>query len=160
MAQGRTPLDLLSAELAGFLRPSATGGGTSTDVFAWGNGANYGLVRPADLHHVTCSASSLRSANTSADAQNRVSLAANVWRSMPCRAYEQHPLDGQQVSAACPQGTGSTSVATAPARLDALRRLRVTTVAAAKFHSVALIEDGRLFSWGFGRGGRTGDAVP
>ena len=54
------------------------------------------------------------------------------------------------------QGTGSTSVATAPARLDALRRLRVTAVAAAKFHSVALIEDGRLFSWGFGRGGRTG----
>lgn len=48
-AQGRTPLDLLSAELAGFLRPSPTGGGTSTDVFAWGNGANYGLVR-ANAH--------------------------------------------------------------------------------------------------------------
>lgn len=61
-------------------------------------------------------------------------------------------------STACAsQGTGSTSVATAPARLDALRRLRVTAVAAAKFHSVALVEDGRLFSWGFGRGGRTGE---
>ena len=43
-AQGRTPLDLLSAELAVFLRPGASGGGTSTDVFAWGNGANYALV--------------------------------------------------------------------------------------------------------------------
>ena len=47
-------------------------------------------------------------------------------------------------------------MAAAPARLDVLRRMRVTAVAAAKFHSVALMEDGRLFSWGFGRGGRTG----
>jgi len=47
--KGRTPLDLLSAELAGFLRQSPTGGGTSTDVFAWGNGANYNLVSVIEL---------------------------------------------------------------------------------------------------------------
>ena len=92
--QGRTPLDLLSAELKGFLLPVC--GATTADAYAWGSGANYGL------------------------------------------------------------GTGSTSVTATPARLEALRGLRVTALAAAKFHSVALTADGRVFTWGFGRGGRTG----
>ena len=37
-AQGRTPLDLLSAALKGYLEPGAPG-----DVYAYGNGANYQL---------------------------------------------------------------------------------------------------------------------
>ena len=37
-AQGRTPLDLLSKALKGYLTA-----GTSTEVFSWGNGANYQL---------------------------------------------------------------------------------------------------------------------
>lgn len=56
-------------------------------------------------------------------------------------------------------GTGSTSVAATPGRLEGLRGLRVAALAAAKFHSVALTADGRVFTWGFGRGGRTGAHV-
>lgn len=97
LRQGRSPLDLLSAELKALLRPCAGGGGaTTTDAYAWGNGANYGL------------------------------------------------------------GSGATGVAVAPQRLEALRGERVAALAAAKFHSVALTADGRVFTWGFGRGGRTG----
>ncbi len=36
--QGRTPLDLLSAALKGYLEPGAPG-----EVYAYGNGANYQL---------------------------------------------------------------------------------------------------------------------
>ena len=93
--QGRSPLDLLSTELKTLLVPGGCGAIT-TDAFAWGNGANYGL------------------------------------------------------------GSGATGVAVAPQRLEALRGEHVTALAAAKFHSVALTDDGRVFTWGFGRGGRTG----
>ena len=41
--QGRTPLDLLSKALKGYLTS-----GTSTEVFSWGNGANYQLGTGAE----------------------------------------------------------------------------------------------------------------
>ena len=78
-------------------------------------------------------------------------------------AAQRHDCAGIWMSTSCMQsmqGTESTGMAVAPARLDALRRMRVTAVAAAKFHSMALLEDGRLYSWGFGRGGRTGPHWP
>lgn len=52
-------------------------------------------------------------------------------------------------------GTGATGVAVSPARVDAMAT-RVVAVGAGKFHSVAVAADGRLFTWGFGRGGRLG----
>lgn len=53
-------------------------------------------------------------------------------------------------------GTGATGLQAGPVRLDALRREPVVQIAAAKFHSAAVTKDGRLFTWGFGRGGRLG----
>lgn len=53
-------------------------------------------------------------------------------------------------------GTGATGLQAGPVRLDALRKELVVQIAAAKFHSAAVTEDGRLFTWGFGRGGRLG----
>lgn len=89
--QGRTPLDLLSGELKGFLEQEAAGA-----VYSWGNGANYQL------------------------------------------------------------GTGATGLQAGPVRLDRLRKELVVQIAAAKFHSAAVTRDGRVFTWGFGRGGRLG----
>jgi alpha-tubulin suppressor-like RCC1 family protein len=53
--------------------------------------------------------------------------------------------------------TGSTDERLTPVRLDALGTLPLVQVAAAKFHSAALTADGRLFTWGWGRGGRLGE---
>lgn len=53
-------------------------------------------------------------------------------------------------------GTGSLEVELAPARVDALHMHDVVQVAAAKFHSAAVTDDGKLFTWGWGRGGRLG----
>jgi alpha-tubulin suppressor-like RCC1 family protein len=53
-------------------------------------------------------------------------------------------------------GTGTVGVQKVPCRLDSLQGLNVTAIAAAKFHSMAITADGKLYSWGFGRGGRLG----
>ncbi len=54
--QGRTPLDLLSAALKGYLEAGAPG-----EVYAYGNGANYqlgtgntGLQARAGMSHLPC----------------------------------------------------------------------------------------------------------
>ena len=57
-------------------------------------------------------------------------------------------------------GTGSLEVELAPARVDTLHMHDVIHVAAAKFHSAAVTADGRLFTWGWGRGGRLGHPEP
>lgn len=43
-----------------------------------------------------------------------------------------------------------------PRRIDCLENQNVVSVVACKYHSVALTQEGRLFSWGIGRGGRLG----
>lgn len=53
-------------------------------------------------------------------------------------------------------GTGATGLQSGPVRLDGLRKELVVQIAAAKFHSAAVTKDGRVFTWGFGRGGRLG----
>ncbi|EFJ52323.1 hypothetical protein VOLCADRAFT_102981 [Volvox carteri f. nagariensis] len=51
---------------------------------------------------------------------------------------------------------GSTDFHLNPLRVEALQGLGVVAVVAAKFHSAALTADGRLLTWGWGRGGRLG----
>lgn len=53
-------------------------------------------------------------------------------------------------------GTGLTEFAEAPVRLEALAGVVLVAVAAAKYHSAALSEQGQMYCWGWGRGGRTG----
>ncbi|KAI5065917.1 hypothetical protein GOP47_0018541 [Adiantum capillus-veneris] len=93
-SKGRTPIDLVSGPVKQVIGDPSNAGGT--EVFSWGNGANYQL------------------------------------------------------------GTGTTGIQKLPGRLDALQGLNVTAIAAAKFHSMAATADGKLYSWGFGRGGRLG----
>ena len=54
-------------------------------------------------------------------------------------------------------GTGGTGLAALPIRLDTLRHAGVVALAAAKFHSAAVTAEGRLLTWGWGRGGRLGE---
>lgn len=50
-------------------------------------------------------------------------------------------------------GTGyDTASQEAPVRVEALQGVQATALAAAKYHSAALAEDGRVFTWGWGRG--------
>lgn len=53
-------------------------------------------------------------------------------------------------------GTGSTHIELSPSRVDALHSLDIVLVAAAKFHSAVLTRDGKVYSWGWGLGGRLG----
>ncbi len=53
-------------------------------------------------------------------------------------------------------GTGATAVQLSPARVESLHDAQVVLLAAAKFHSAAVSLDGRLYTWGWGRGGRLG----
>ena len=55
-------------------------------------------------------------------------------------------------------GSGAVGLQLTPARLEALHGLSVRAVVAAKFHTAAITEDGQLFTWGFGRGGRLGQS--
>jgi inhibitor of Bruton tyrosine kinase len=89
--QGRTPLQLAAEELRDHLHFSKAG-----DVFAWGSGANYQL------------------------------------------------------------GTASTEDCGLPVRIDSLHEESIVALAAAKFHSCVVTKEGRVLSWGWGRGGRLG----
>lgn len=93
-SKGRTPIDLVSGPVKQVMDDPSNAGGT--EVFSWGNGANYQL------------------------------------------------------------GTGTAGIQKLPCKLDLLQGLNVTSIAAAKFHSMAATADGKLYSWGFGRGGRLG----
>ncbi|XP_006657475.1 uncharacterized protein LOC102715316 isoform X2 [Oryza brachyantha] len=53
-------------------------------------------------------------------------------------------------------GTGNAHIQKLPCKVDALHGSHIKTVAASKFHSVAVSSDGDLYTWGFGRGGRLG----
>jgi inhibitor of Bruton tyrosine kinase len=53
-------------------------------------------------------------------------------------------------------GTGSTENHSLPVRLDAFDGEEVVALSAAKFHSCAVTRDGKLYTWGWGRGGRLG----
>ena len=53
-------------------------------------------------------------------------------------------------------GTRNTDIQKLPYKVDALQCLLTREIAAAKFHSVAVIASRELYSWGFGRGGRLG----
>ena len=55
-------------------------------------------------------------------------------------------------------GSGAEGLQETPVRLEALHELDVRQVAAAKFHSMALTKGGKLYTWGFGRGGRLGES--
>lgn len=53
-------------------------------------------------------------------------------------------------------GTGNAHIQKLPCKVDALQDSYITKIAASKFHSVAVGSDGKLYTWGFGRGGRLG----
>ena len=70
--QGRTPLDLLSKGLKGYLTA-----GTSTEVYSWGNGANYQLGSGAEgLQLVPSRVENLHGENTAAVAAAKFHSAA------------------------------------------------------------------------------------
>lgn len=53
-------------------------------------------------------------------------------------------------------GTGSTDVELHPTRLVGLHDAQALVLSAAKFHSAAVTQEGQLYTWGWGRGGRLG----
>ncbi|XVE90196.1 hypothetical protein DITRI_Ditri20bG0059300 [Diplodiscus trichospermus] len=53
-------------------------------------------------------------------------------------------------------GTGNAHIQKLPCRLDSFHGSIIKLVSAAKFHSVAVTDCGKVYTWGFGRGGRLG----
>ncbi|XP_022742077.1 uncharacterized protein LOC111293582 isoform X3 [Durio zibethinus] len=53
-------------------------------------------------------------------------------------------------------GTGNAHIQKLPCKLDSFHGSIIKLVSAAKFHSVAVTARGKVYTWGFGRGGRLG----
>ncbi|XWS58541.1 hypothetical protein CRYUN_Cryun08bG0042800 [Craigia yunnanensis] len=53
-------------------------------------------------------------------------------------------------------GTGNAHIQKLPCKLDSFHGSVIKLVSAAKFHSVAVTARGKVYTWGFGRGGRLG----
>ena len=56
----------------------------------------------------------------------------------------------------CGHGAGSTDAQELPAKVKFFGRMSVKHISAGQYHSLALTEDGELYSWGLGRYGRLG----
>lgn len=74
-----------------------------------------------------------------------------------CKVYESHGHvfawgNGSNFTL----GTGSMDIQLVPSRVEALHDQDAVQVAAAKFHSAVVTDDGKLFTWGWGLGGRLG----
>ncbi|XP_059646495.1 uncharacterized protein LOC132293164 [Cornus florida] len=53
-------------------------------------------------------------------------------------------------------GTGNAHIQKLPCKVDSLHGSFIKLISAAKFHSVAVSACGKVYTWGFGRGGRLG----
>ncbi|KAK5772905.1 hypothetical protein PVK06_049207 [Gossypium arboreum] len=53
-------------------------------------------------------------------------------------------------------GTGNAHIQKLPCKLDSFHGSIIKLISAAKFHSVAVTAHGKVYTWGFGRGGRLG----
>ncbi|KAB2049504.1 hypothetical protein ES319_A13G181100v1 [Gossypium barbadense] len=53
-------------------------------------------------------------------------------------------------------GTGNAHIQKLPSKLDSFHGSIIKLISAAKFHSVAVTAHGKVYTWGFGRGGRLG----
>ncbi|KAK8542910.1 hypothetical protein V6N12_015488 [Hibiscus sabdariffa] len=53
-------------------------------------------------------------------------------------------------------GTGNAHIQKLPCKLDSFHGSIIKLISAAKFHSVAVTSHGKVYTWGFGRGGRLG----
>ncbi|GAX76187.1 hypothetical protein CEUSTIGMA_g3631.t1 [Chlamydomonas eustigma] len=97
-------------------------------------------------------AQELRMADTK-NGDNRPSSSMGICRpeSSKCMLYSWGSGANYQL------GTGSTDFHEHPVRVDALGAgVQIHILAAAKYHSAAVDSAGRLYTWGWGRGGRLG----
>lgn len=53
-------------------------------------------------------------------------------------------------------GTGNAHIQKLPCKVDSLSGSFIKLISAGKFHSVAVTSCGKVYTWGFGRGGRLG----
>lgn len=147
--QGRTPIDLLSQELAILLPPQGPG-----DVYSWGNGTNYSLgtgstglqespSRIDSLHNahiVALAAAKFHSVATTADGE----LYTWGWGHGGRLGHpEAHIHSGQ-------------SAVIAPRLVLGLGRKRVAMVAAAKHHTLLCTTAGETYTMGSNRHGQLG----
>ncbi|GLI64055.1 hypothetical protein VaNZ11_007220 [Volvox africanus] len=119
------------------------------------------LHRAVYLGHLAAAATLLQAgaAVDTSDLQGRtpVDLVSSELRRLPAEGAGRSSSIYSWGSGANYQlGTGSDDFHLNPLRVEALQGLGVVAVAAAKFHSAALTGDGRLLTWGWGRGGRLG----
>eukprot|EP00878_Enallax_costatus_P014455 GHUV01015119.1.p1 GENE.GHUV01015119.1~~GHUV01015119.1.p1 ORF type:complete len:305 (+),score=125.65 GHUV01015119.1:137-1051(+) len=135
-SKGRLPLDLVSHDLKQQLRltAAASTAGSSDEVvaysnlYSWGNGANFTLGTGSTDLHLTPTRVEINHLESSATVPGSSSGAGN---------------------AAATASAATAAPAAAPVG-------HVVCLAAAKFHSAFVTGDGRLYTFGFGRGGRLG----
>ena len=127
---GHTPLALLTLRTRDSLRCAANQGGGG-ELYSYGASADYqlGYAPHNSFSKSTSSPSPLPSVRQSRPSSSK----SRSFVSAPRVDFHERPR-----------------------RILGLARCQVVEVSACKFHSLAVSRDGRVFSWGHGRGGRLG----
>ena len=155
--RGRSPLDLLSAELKEYVEPGGDG-----DVFSWGGWlcCGEGVAGGSGCPTGTCGSRQLlhwAACCGSSPLHCPLTMTLLITQSTLCPAAAAIAAPGAGNGSNYTLGTGSTDLQLHPARIDSLHDQQVVAVSAAKFHSAAVSVDGQLLTWGWGRGGRLGE---
>ncbi|EIE21610.1 RCC1/BLIP-II [Coccomyxa subellipsoidea C-169] len=147
--KGRIPLDLLSASLKAYLLS-----GTASEVYSWGNGANYQLGTEAEglqltpnrldsLHGTPIVALAAAKFHSAAVAKDGSLYTWGFGRGGRLGHPEFHIHSGE-------------SAVILPRLVALPGRRTVAAVATGKHHTVAVTRAGELFTWGSNRDGRLG----
>ncbi|CAN6465033.1 unnamed protein product [Victoria cruziana] len=149
----RTPVDLLCGPVCQVV--GAKDGSAITEVFSWGNGANYQLgTGKADIQKLPCKVDALQGTHVKFVAAAKFhSVAVGASGELYTWGFGR---GGRLGHPDFDVHSGQAAVITPRQVSNGLGSRRVRAVAAAKHHTVVATEGGEVFTWGSNREGQLG----
>ncbi|KAF3773894.1 Inhibitor of Bruton tyrosine kinase [Nymphaea thermarum] len=149
----RTPVDLLCGPVCQVV--GAKDGSAITEVFSWGNGANYQLgTGKADIQKLPCKVDALQGTHVKFVAAAKFhSVAVGASGELYTWGFGR---GGRLGHPDFDVHSGQAAVITPRQLSSGLGSRRVRAVAAAKHHTVVATEGGEVFTWGSNREGQLG----
>eukprot|EP00249_Psilotum_nudum_P024626 c29240_g3_i1 orf=961-3504(+) len=152
-SKGRTPVDLLSGPVSQVIADENNAG--ATEVFSWGNGANYQLgTGTAGIQKVPCRVDAFQGLYVTAVAAAKFhSVAVTAGGELYSWGFGR---GGRLGHADFDIHSGQVAVITPRLVSNGLGSRRVKVVAAAKHHTIVATVGGEVFTWGSNREGQLG----